>query len=225
MLLRSQSIWDTLPYEIKHIILEQLFRVGAGTIRQVNREWRDMTDALLCGGRKATYPPWITQSIPAIEWAGADGCPIREWTPLFMKQSPILILLHLKNTDQIDAIMVHLAEAGRYEDMCFLHDTHNIKFCPDSMVAAGVCGHVKIVEWMMNVLHANQYYYYFEHTHELKQAMIQSVRETDNCILLEEAVYHCIPISRYARLITSTYARTKTIKWMEDNSRRIDWMI
>lgn len=98
MLLRSTCLWMRLPRELRWLVLSMLGGDGAGTVRQVCKEWRDILDQQGAGTK--TSAVWVTQSTAAVDWARANRFPSfrrEHWAKSFMWHSPFHVLEYLNH--------------------------------------------------------------------------------------------------------------------------------
>ena len=219
MLLRSQSIWDTLPREIKEMIVGQLCDTGAGTIRQVNREWRD----IVSGGRKTSIV-WIYQNTSAILWGQASGAPLMniqkgwknwEWYRCIERNSPLSVLedLHYAKIYTFGAWTTdRFAKDGDHESLRAVYIKYGLKFNWVDLVNAGDSGHIDTVRWMLDNPETGSI--------NLDQHMYEIMREeiycTDMHIVLSVLVDRGIPIPGNWIYFAESYSRPVTLKYLKD---------
>jgi hypothetical protein len=229
-----------IPREIKEMILKQLYREGAGMIRQVNREWRDIIDGLLIGGRKQglhcarkiTLVTYVMHHVESVRWARIHNIPnIRRFVDNYTwRHSPLAVIEYLieQRVLWLSSFYLHnMIVVGRFEDVRFLSEKYKVGFLWSSVVMAGDTGRVDIVKWMMGVLKTHDYKYFGPDVYRPYQYILkETLQRTDNCIVLKEFVDHGVSILKDVLTWVKQHQdeRPNTLQIFEDNTHRIEWV-
>jgi hypothetical protein len=212
--------------------------MGAGTIRQVCKEWKCIVGRLF-GGRK-THVYWVAQRISTILWAQANGAPTLlnssrlksiRWNEAAGRKSPFSVLVYLHNEklyEMNERTMNYLTGGGRFDDVRRLHYEYNIGFTWIALVAAGVSGHIEMVRWMLDIIQAVGIATYYKNREvdviEMNYIIIsESIIRTDNCIMFKEFVRRGALVDIKIHGIIDKYKRYKTRTWVETNVFCIKW--
>jgi hypothetical protein len=232
MLLRSQSPWDTIPREIKEMILKYVCD-GAGMLRQVNREWRGMIDQW---GSRKTCDRYVLNRLETTKWACSHNikgkCDWNTPSSYVWKHSPPSVILYLIEKRVINYngyYLEKIIEGGRYDVMSLLCEKRGVKIDGDSVIYVGRKGHVEQVKQLMDIIKGGGYASYFTRDHvprahqPLQHIIKGSISRTDNCIVLKEFVERGLPMCRRIRSWIHSLHRPNTVQYIEDNNHRIKW--